>query len=121
MGMTRHEQVWVKVNTQVDRGVAELIEALSEIPHLMTVESCQTNGDSAWVCFVCGQNDWRPLAHLVLEQLGPSLMEEFGDRISLNVGITESRQYRAEMTVFKGVISAVSETIRKLATLAKAA
>jgi hypothetical protein len=119
--MATHEQVWVKVNAQVDRDVAELVEALSEIPELMTLESCQTNGDSVWVCFVSGDSGWEQLARMALDRIGPPLVAEFGDRISISLGIAESGQYRAEMTVFKGVISAVSEAIRKLAKPAKAA
>ena len=51
--MTIHRQAWVKVNTQVDRGIAALIEALSIFPELRTLESCEGTEDSAWVCF-----DW---------------------------------------------------------------
>lgn len=118
--MAKHEQVWVKVNAQVDQGVAELIEALSEFPELMTVESCQTDGEDVWVCFVSGEG-WEHLSRITFESLGPRLMEEFGDRLTLSVQITESGQYRAEMTVFKGIISAVSKSIRQLARPAEAA
>lgn len=119
--MAIHEQVTVKVNAQVDRGIAELVTALSEFPEARTLESCEGNGESAWVCFDCGEEDWRSLSEFVFRVLGPRLMADFGDRISLNVGITESGMYRAEMTVSKSVISAVSEAMKQLSLAAKAA
>jgi hypothetical protein len=119
--MTIHKQVWIKVNAQVDRGIAPLIEALSVFPGLRTIESCEGNEDTAWVTFDSGEDEWKPLAELVLEELGPSLMHEFGDRVSLNVTITEGGLYRAEMTLAKAAIPAVSKSIKQLLRTAKAA
>ncbi len=119
--MAIHPQVWVKVNAQVDRGIAPLIEALSAYPGVRTLESCEGNGDTAWVAFDFGEGDWKPLAKLVLKELGPALMRDFGDRVSLNVTVTEGGLYRAEMTLAKAVISAVSKSVRQLARPAKAA
>lgn len=60
-----HEQVMVKVNAPVDRGVASLVEALSSIPNLITSESCE--GDSSKEAFVSFHvdGDWRALAQFV--------------------------------------------------------
>lgn len=116
--MTIHQQAWVKVNTRVDRGVAELIHALSAFPELRTLESCETNAESAWVCFDYGDGGWKPLAEFVFNMMGPTLMSNFGDRVSLSLGIQESGEYRAEMTVNKSIISAVSETIKQIAPIA---
>ena len=112
--MAIHEQVWTKVNAKVDRGVAELIAALSAFPDVRTLESCEGNDDTAWVCFDCGEENWKCLSEFVFGVLGPSLMEDFGGRIRLSVGITESGMYRAEMTICKAVISAVSKTMEQL-------
>jgi hypothetical protein len=117
----QHEQVWVTVNALVDRGVRELIAALSAYPSVRTLESCEGNDDSAWVCFDCGEEDWRALSEFVLGVIGPTLIADFGNRVELRVYITSSGFYRAEMTVCKAVISAVSETVKRLAINAKAA
>jgi hypothetical protein len=119
--MTIHQQVWVKVNTQVDRGIAELVQALSSFPGLRTIESCESSSDSVWVCFDYGDCGWRPLAECVFDMIGPKLMAAFGDRVCLNLGIAESGAYRAEMTVNKSIISAVSEAVKQLSVLARAA
>lgn len=119
--MTAHRQTWVKVNAPVDEGIAPLIEALSQFSGVRTLDSCEGTGDSAWVCFDCGEEDWRELSEFVLSVLGPPLMTEFGDRVELRVIITESGLYRAEMTVAKSVIPAVSQTVKGLSRPALAA
>ena len=60
-----HEQVTIKVNAEVDRGVASLVAALNEIDGLITLDSCQN-------CYPWGANvfftfgkDWKDLAELL--------------------------------------------------------
>ena len=56
--MPIHRQTSIKVNAQVDEGVAELVSALSEISALETLESCQGGEDRpAFVIFRFGS--WR--------------------------------------------------------------
>ena len=50
MEKTRHEQVLVKVNAEVDRGVAPLILALARWPGVCTVDSCEGALGEASVC-----------------------------------------------------------------------
>jgi hypothetical protein len=119
--VTVHSQKWVKVNAPVDVGIAPLIESLSAFDGVRTIDSCEGNGDSAWVCFDCGDDDWMNLSKFVFTVIGPPLMAEFGDRISLDVEITEAGMYRAEMTVAKSIISAASKTVNQLSRAANAA
>jgi hypothetical protein len=39
--MARHDQTWVTVNVPVDKGVDPPVKALSAVPGLETVESCE--------------------------------------------------------------------------------
>ncbi len=122
--MSGHEQVWVKVNAPVDRGVAELVQALSVFPRLRTVESCEGNGDWAWVCFVYGRphdESWKELAQFVLGEIGPRLVGELGDRVNISVQMTEAGQYRAEMAVRKAAIPAAVKLLGTLGTESRAA
>jgi hypothetical protein len=60
-----HEQVLVKVNAPVDRGVAPLVEALNRFPGVVSVESCEGDGErEAYVSFHYG-DDWKQLADFV--------------------------------------------------------
>jgi hypothetical protein len=116
--MAIHEQVLAKVNVPVDRNLRELVEALSLFPELQTIECDEQKNGDAWVCFVYGNQEkpdtWKPLSKFVFTTLGPDLTEEFGDRVRLNVQVTESGSYRAEMTVEKTVISGVVKSLKNL-------
>ena len=71
-----HESVAVKVNALVDQGIAPLVEALSEIDGLITLDSCQgapPEGAEAYVSFTYGDgSDWAETGRL-LERLSQSL------------------------------------------------
>ena len=59
--MNHHQQVLVKVNTYVDEGIAPLVNALSQLDKVTTLESCQGDEDGAWVYFcygLLGRNTW---------------------------------------------------------------
>lgn len=59
------EQTWRRVNTHVDRKIAELIEALSLFPKLQTIGSCQ-GGSGEW------RNSWVRVSFKYGEQLNYS-------------------------------------------------
>lgn len=46
-----HKEVPVKVTAWADEGVVPLVEALSEFPWIITIDSCQDNGRGAHVFF----------------------------------------------------------------------
>jgi hypothetical protein len=123
--MSIHEQVLAKVNVPVDRNLVELVEALSLFAELQTIECDEQKNGDAWVCFVYGNQEkpepWKPLSKFVFSTLGPELTEKFGDRIALNVQLTESGSYRAEMTVKKPAISAVVKLLKSLKGKSQAA
>lgn len=69
-----HEQTRIKVNAFVDCGVAPLVEALNEVPEIMTCSSCEgRNNEDAWVAFIVGES-LKELADYV-EQLSARLGE----------------------------------------------
>lgn len=69
-----HPQTWITVNQPVDSGVARLVSALSTVPELQTVQSCQgDHGKAAYVWFRYG--DYKRVSELVFERLAPALRE----------------------------------------------
>lgn len=90
--MTEHKQTTVKVNALVDEGVAELVAALSAVPGLVTLESCQGgNGTDAFVLFRVG--DWRETGRFLFEQLAPRLTPDLRAMVAMRVeayGIAKS-------------------------------
>lgn len=70
--MAAHEQTWVKVNAQVDRGIAHLVSLLNAIPGVQTLQSCEGFDDSpAYVYF--WYKDWESTCALVFGTLLPCL------------------------------------------------
>jgi hypothetical protein len=76
MEILGHQQVLVKVNAEVDAGVAEIVSLLNEFEGLLTVESCQGEQGRrpAFVYFWYG--DWRKTAKFLFEDLEPLLSNE---------------------------------------------
>jgi hypothetical protein len=77
-----HAQISIKVNAKVDRGVAPLVEALSEFPDVVTLSSCEgSDGQQAFVAFVVGNSDLKETGEFVAnlsQSLGkfPGLCDE---------------------------------------------
>lgn len=67
-----HDQVWVKVNAEVDRGMAGIVSALSSLQGLRTLQSCQcsSTGES-YVHFWYGS--WEQVSELVFGRIVPAL------------------------------------------------
>jgi hypothetical protein len=84
--MTTHGQTLVKVNAEVDAGIAAAVSTLNEIEGLQTVESCQgvPGIKSAYVYFWFG--DWERISRFVFAELAPELAHLGGDcRVAVEV------------------------------------
>ena len=54
----QHREIPIKVTAWVDEGVAPLVEALNEFPHLTTLDSCEDRHEhGAYVLFRCEGED----------------------------------------------------------------
>ena len=69
-----HRQVTVKVNAQCDEGIAPLVEALSGIDGVITLDSCENGAWGAYVFFTY-RDTWQQLAAL-LQELSSQLSTE---------------------------------------------
>jgi len=69
-----HKQTTIKVNAQVDEGIARLVEVLNGISGVITLDSCQQGAAAnAYVFFTFGA-DWKDLAEL-LQSISSALAE----------------------------------------------
>ena len=59
-----HRQVYIKVNAEVDGGIAPLVQALNEIEGVITVDSCENGAWGGYVFFTYGEG-WKELASLL--------------------------------------------------------
>jgi len=90
--MTKHPQVWVKVNSVVDEKLAEMVSVLNAIPKLQTVDSCQGEPDKeqGHVYFFFG--GWQVVGRFVFTELAPLLQEYLGEDVQLEVHATSGRE-----------------------------
>lgn len=111
----KHKQVFVKVNAPVDAGAAGLVSALSRFDSLQTLESCEDIKGWAWVIFVYGDaQKWEDVGRFALGYIGPRIAQELGDRVTLNVHVSTSLLYRAEVAVRVPAIPAAVKLLTKL-------
>lgn len=114
-----HKQVWTKVNTNVDEGIKNLVDALSLFPRLRTLSSCQCLSDNrAMVNFCYGEDSygaWRDLSEFVLGWFGPRLSERVGDDVALSVRVTTLCSVQADLLIRPGALESVTNEIKNLA------
>jgi hypothetical protein len=105
-----HEQIWVKVNAPVDRGIASIVSALNSIEGLRTLDSCEgiAGHKPAHVYFNYG--DWRSLSAFMFEKIGPALWKEFGSEATVSVEIFNESEPLGKLSFEK-------EATRRVASL----
>jgi hypothetical protein len=115
-----HEQVYVKVNARVDKGISDLITTLSAFPFIETTESCQgipgegEEARSAFVFFVAG--NWQTMAKFVFGLLGPRLAEQIGPIVVLSASTNGQGDPLVEMRMPAESVNMVASVINDLKT-----
>lgn len=85
--MAAHEQTWVRVNAQVDKRMARIVSALSQIEGLQTLQSCQGNerGSEAYIYFWYGP--WQETCRFVFAALLPALQSAGIEDVNVSVEV----------------------------------
>lgn len=111
--MSAHPQTWIKVNTEVDCGLAEAIATLNRIDGLQTLQSCQGEpGErAAYIYFSFGE--WRNLCHLVFDQIAPRLKSRLGEEVQLEVIAAEGSPF-AKMSFSAEAIQQVTSALKEV-------
>lgn len=112
--MASHEQVWVKVNTQVDTGLAEIIESMNRVDGLQTLQSCQGDkGHSpAYIYFSFG--DWQQLCGFVFGRLAPQLRQRLGDEARITVEAIGDNDPIGKLSFSAEAISHVASALKEV-------
>ena len=114
-----HAETWVRVNVPVDVGIAPLVAALSKIPTLETIESCEGNPGPAFVFFRFG--DWRQSGAFLFDELRVELTDELRSNVSLTLRSLDGDLAMAEMTfdpqAADGLTACVRQAAARLATV----
>lgn len=111
--MPRHREVAVKVNAYVDEGIADLVSALSEVPGLVTMESCQGgDGQDAYVHF--RMSDWRQLGQFIFERLLPAMEPDLRAVASVRIQAYDAKMAHGSITIDPAAIGMMAKCIRDL-------
>jgi hypothetical protein len=107
----RHEQVWVKVNVPVDRGIARVVSILNRLEGLHTLDSCEgiLGAKPAHVYFNYG--DWRRIGQLVFEQIGPALWGKFGNEAVVSLEVFNESEPMGKLSFDKEATDAVASLL----------
>jgi hypothetical protein len=111
-----HEQVWVKVNAQVDRGVAEVVAVLNRVRGLQTVASCEgiAGEKPAYVYFNYG--DWRNVGQFCFELVGPALWNTLKNSATVSLEIFNESEPMAKLAFDKEATNVVASILAELTT-----
>jgi hypothetical protein len=111
-----HEQVWIKVNAQVDRGVAGVVAALNCLNGLRTIASCEgVSGEKpAYVYFNYG--DWRKVGQLCFEVIGPPLWGRLKSSVTISFEIFNESEPMAKLAFDKEATNVVASVLAELTT-----
>jgi hypothetical protein len=109
-----HKPVWVRVNTQVDEGIAEIVSLLSEVDQLKTVESCEgyCSDAPAFVYFHYGDSE--RLCRFMFVTLGPAMHGQIGTRAVVSVEVFNGGQPLGKISFDKQAIPIVASALKAI-------
>lgn len=115
----RHAEAFVKVNAAVDEGIVDLVEALSQFPELVTIESCQGDpaGVQAFVFFRFGS--WRKCGEFLFDRLLPTLPPDLMASTAFTVTAYSSDHALGQIYVDPAGIGSLASKVRELAMVAR--
>ena len=107
----QHEQVWIKVNAPVDRGVVRVVAALNRLDGLHTLDSCEgiAGEKPAHVYFNYG--DWRQISHLIFERIGPALWGQCGNGAVVSLEIFNESEPMGKLSFDKEATDVVASIL----------
>src|ERR1700731_227820 len=117
--MPIHRQTSVKVNAQVDEGVAGLVSALSEISALETLESCQGGEDlPAFVIFRFGS--WRCCGKFLFDRLLQAMDPDLRSDVSLSIVGYSATYCHGRISLSPAAIEPMANLVRSVLAAAEA-
>jgi hypothetical protein len=109
-----HREIPVKVNALVDEGVAPLVEALSEIDDLITIESCQGDRGQQDAYVIFRMHDWRAVGEFLFGRLLPVLPPDIRAVTALRVQAYDADLAHGSIVIDPCAIDAVSRCVAAL-------
>ena len=109
-----HEQVWVKVNAPVDRGIARVVSALNRMEGLRTIDSCEGISGAKQAHIYFNYGDWRQIGELVFDRIGPALWGKLGDEAIVSLEIFNESEPLGKLSFDKEATDVVASLLDEL-------
>lgn len=106
-----HEQVWVKVNAQVDKNIANIVTALNMVNGLLTLDSCE--GDEKWSYVYFKYGNYKKICYFLFDKLSPNLIKKYGEDITLSVEISDDLEPIGKISFRKELTNRLCFTLKK--------
>ncbi|MCK9543754.1 MAG: hypothetical protein M0R03_17175 [Novosphingobium sp.] len=103
-----HKQVWIKVNSLVDEGIAEIVSLLNTIDGLMTIDSCEGQGDTAYIYFRFG--NYQTICEFLFGELAPKL-KKYEEDVTLAIESSDIEPI-GKISFKKELTNALCSTLR---------
>lgn len=108
--MKKHKQIWVKVNNEVDEGIAPIIKLLNKIDGLCTIDSCEGYNGWAYIYFRLG--DYRTISKFLFGELAPTLINLYEEDITLSVEVINDLKPVGKISFRKEITDRFLKTLR---------
>jgi hypothetical protein len=110
----RHEQVWIKVNAPVDRGIAQIVSILNRLDGLRTLDSCEGIPSQTPAHIYFNYGDWRKIGALMFERIGPALWGRLGSDAVVSLEIFNASEPMGKLSFDKEATNMVASLLDQL-------
>ncbi len=109
-----HKQKIVKVNTYVDKGIADTVKILNNFRKLYTIESCEGRRE-AFIVFKYDKDNLGSMAKFIFEFLAPKLIAVFGSDVDILIRMNSLGNIQGELLIKKPIIKKFNKYLNKIA------
>lgn len=108
-----HEQVWVKVNSQVDRGIASVVSVLNSVDGLQTLDSCEGIHGSKPAHVYFNYGNWQKMGDFMFNRIGPDLWQHFGNEALVSVEMFNGSEPMGKLIFDKEATNVVASILEQ--------
>ena len=113
----QHEEIPIKVNAWIDRGIVPLVAALNDLDGVMTLSSCEGSEDKQAHVYLCYYDSAEKTVALTY-RLAVALHTHVGERVEYTLSVEWRNGNDQPMIILNlspGGIPLVAEAVKKMA------
>ncbi len=113
-----HHETFVKVNARVDRNIAELVSALSEIDGLETIESCEGDPERKPAFVIFRYGSWRDCGEFLFDKMLTAMDADLRADVSLSLVGYDSADCLGRISLPPEAVGPITRVVRSVRTCA---